>query len=92
MTKAEKAHMARVAQLPCIVCGRQPVELHHPRKGAGLGRRASHFDVIPLCPENHRLGGYGTAIHAGQRAFEKKFGTEEQLLAKTREALGMEMA
>ena len=74
--------MARVAALGCIICG-APTELHHPSSGA-MGKRSSHFDVIPLCPMHHRLGGYGVAVHAGKKSFEKRFGTEQELLEKTR--------
>lgn len=28
-TKSAKAHMARVAKLPCVICGCRPVEVHH---------------------------------------------------------------
>ncbi len=86
MKKAEKAHMGKVADLGCIICGR-PAELHHPRQGAGMGQRASSYDVIPLCPDHHRTGGYGTAIHAGRWDWQKKHGTEADLLAKVRALL-----
>ena len=85
-TKAEKEYMSSVAELGCIICG-APAELHHPRTGQGMGQRASNFDVIPLCPKHHRTGNYGTALHAGQKAFEAKFGTEAELLEKTKHKL-----
>jgi hypothetical protein len=91
MTKAEKSHMGRVAEIGCILCkqislGETQAELHHPRTGTGAGRRASHFDVIPLCPEHHR-GNSG--LHGmGRKAFEKYYGiTELQLLEKVTECL-----
>jgi len=87
MTKAEKAHLSRVAALGCVACYLQgtpgtPAEIHHPRAGRGKGQRASHMDGIPLCPMHHR----GTvhpaipSIHLAKRAFIKRFGTEEELL------------
>lgn len=84
-TAEEKCHMDKVAQLPCAVtsCGCVQVELHHPRRGMGMGQRASHFDVIPLCARHHRIGGFGVALHAGQKTFEKNFGTEDEMLART---------
>lgn len=86
-TKAEREHMTRVGRLGCIVClnldyGPTPAELHHPRAGQGTGQKASHMDVIPLCPTHHRTGGHGVAIHAGQKTWEAKFGTEAELLAQ----------
>jgi hypothetical protein len=81
MTKAEKLHLNRVADLGCIIC-HQPAERHHLRAGVGMGQRNTNFNVIPLCPLHHRTGGYGTAIHAGIKAFEQNFGTEQQLLTR----------
>ena len=96
-TAAEKAHLQRLAELGCIVCLEQfgvasPAEIHHPRNGQGVGQRASHFEALPLCPQHHRHGGYGVAIHAGQREWEKRFGTERELLAIVRARLGLEDA
>jgi len=69
-TRAEKIYMSKVADLGCIACsylgfeGTQ-AEIHHIATG-GKGRRASNYDVIPLCPHHHRTGGHGEAIHAGR--------------------------
>ena len=59
MTKDEKKHLNKVAEIGCVLCHLQgtpgsPSEIHHPRKGTGMGQRASHYDAIPLCPEHHR--------------------------------------
>jgi len=88
-TKAVKEHMGVVAGMTCIVCrkmllGDTPAELHHPRFLAGGGQKSSDMDVIPLCPRHHRLGGYGVAFHAGPEEWERRYGTEEELLAQTR--------
>jgi hypothetical protein len=45
--------MEKVAELPCVCCGLQPVVLHHPIMGRFAQRKASDFDVIPLCPKHH---------------------------------------
>ncbi len=91
-TLAEKKHMSRVADLGCSVCRRMgypgtPAELHHPRAGVGMGKRASHMDVIPLCVEHHRGK---TGVHGlGTKGFPKHWGfTEQDLLADVRELLG----
>ena len=91
-TAAERKHMSRVAELGCAVCRRMgyegtPAELHHPRAGTGGGRRASHFDVIPLCPEHHRGA---TGLHGlGTKGFPKRWGfTELDLLEDVRRLLG----
>jgi len=93
--KAEREHLTRVAELGCVACrnaglGETPAEIHHIRAGQGRGQRASDYDTIPLCPWHHRQGGHGKAIHAGQQAWEEKFGTELELLAQVRSELGVE--
>jgi len=93
-TVAEKKHMDRVADLGCAVCRRMgyegtPTELHHPRAGTGAGRRASHMDVIPLCPEHHRGK---TGLHGlGTKGFVKHYGySEADLLDDTQVLLDLE--
>lgn len=93
-TKAEKLHLSRVAALSCIVCrnqeyGESSAEIHHCSSGTGLAVRADHFQVIPLCHAHHRTGGYGVAIHAGRKSWEKKYGTESELLTQVRRELGI---
>lgn len=92
MTKAEKAHLSKVAALGCMVCRRMgyegtPAEIHHPRRGTGLGQRASNYDAIPLCPEHHRGN---TGIHGlGTKGFPKRWGfTEADLLDEVKMLLG----
>ena len=85
MNQLEKRHLSLVASFGCIACEKlgflgSPAELHHPRFDQGVAQRACHFDVIPLCAYHHRTGSYGEALHAGQKAWEKKFGTEKELL------------
>lgn len=85
MKQAEKEHIGRVASLGCLIC-RRPAEVHH-LTGAGMGKRASHFDTIPLCPYHHRQGPHGEAVHNGTKTFEAKYGTQEEMLEKTRRLL-----
>jgi hypothetical protein len=91
MNKTERQHLNKVAALGCIACYRQdtpgtPCEIHHPRAGTGMGRRASHYDAIGLCAAHHR----GTAglsvpsIHGSKNAFIEAFGTEAELLELTK--------
>lgn len=80
MTKADRAHMDRVASLGCLACRRihgphvpAEVELHHLRTG-GWGR-GSAKTVMGLCAEHHR-GNFG--IHGmGTRAFDRHYGDRE---------------
>ncbi len=88
MTKDERSHYARIADMGCIVCnlagyGHSPCEIHHIRTGAGAGQKSHWSKAIGLCPSHHRLGGYGVAIHAGIDGFERSIGmTEVELLSK----------
>jgi len=50
-TKDEFERMAKVSQLPCIVCGKRPVEVHHITQ---CGRRLGHMFTLPLCVNCHR--------------------------------------
>jgi hypothetical protein len=93
-TVAEKKHMDAVADLGCAVCRRMgyagtPAELHHKRAGTGAGRRSSHYDVIPLCPEHHRGK---TGLHGlGTKGFVKHYGySEADLLDDTALLLELE--
>lgn len=52
-----------------------------------MGRKASNFEVLPLCGDHHQHGGYGVAIHAGIDGFEKNFGTEKELLEQVKALL-----
>jgi hypothetical protein len=96
-TKQESEHRARVAALGCIACrnsglGETPAGIHHLRDKTGVGRRASHFEVIPLCGPHHQTGGYGVAYHAGPEIWEQKYGTQRELLEQVRRELGIEGA
>lgn len=81
-SRAEKIWMSRVAELGCIVCG-QPAEIHHIGNGT-MGKRASNFEVIPLCHLHHRTGGHGVAVHAGRKTWESIYGTERDLLEQVK--------
>ena len=59
MTKAERAHKAKLVELGCMACRRihgphqpGPVELHHLRTG-GWGK-GDYRTLIPLCFHHHR--------------------------------------
>lgn len=88
-TAAEQRHMAKVGQMTCIVCtlqylGDTPAALHHIQ---GRTKPGAHYQVIPLCSLHHQNGGYGVALHAGKKAFERRYGTESYLLDQTNKLL-----
>lgn len=73
-TAEGRRHMARVAQLPCVICGARPVEVHHVISGRFGQRKASDLETIPLCAWDHRIGPF--AIHASKREWEAKWGPD----------------
>ena len=88
MNKDERKHYEKLFKIGCIVCrnlgfGYSAPYIHHIRHGAGMGRKSHWSLAIPLCPNHHQNGGYGIALHSGQRTFEKKYGTESELLHQT---------
>lgn len=54
-SSAERAHMNRVAQKGCLVCGR-PATVHHVTGWADRMGRFARSDklVVPLCPMHHQ--------------------------------------
>lgn len=79
--EAGKAHMARVAQLPCMVCGVYGVEVHHE------GKPRSDMNVLPLCPPHHRREFGPGAYHYSPRAFYAAHGESAALLTRVDEML-----
>ena len=81
MTKAEKAHKAKLADMACVICeriyGQHPggnVTLHHLRTG-GWGK-GGWDTLIPLC-HNHHQGPEG--IHTlGTKAWERMFDVSQR--------------
>lgn len=54
-TAAEKRHLARVAAVPCLVCG-AAAEVHHVVSDGYQRLSRDHKRVTPLCPDHHRTG------------------------------------
>lgn len=91
-TKDEKAWMDAVAAYGCIACRAdgyppRPSAIHHLLRG---GRRIGHKSTIALCDPGHHQNGKPLGLvsrHPDKAAFEKKYGTEEQLLKRTQKLL-----
>ncbi len=80
-----KKRMAKLKDLGCIVCLMEvgmwvEAEIHHIREELGTGQRRDHDKTIPLCPQHHRIGGYGAARHDSLERWEKAHGNEVYLL------------
>ena len=93
MKKEESDHIAKVVAMGCCICaklglGETPAVPHHIGNQS-MGMKATNFEVIPLCPYHHNQGPIGEAVHSGRKSFEKKFGTEQELLKQTLEWLSL---
>jgi hypothetical protein len=93
-TAEEKRWMEAIAAYGCIVCHQQfgcfrEGEIHHLLSG---GIRKGHLFTICLCaPGHHRdaLPGLGmVSRHPARANFERRYGTEAELLEQTRIAIG----
>ena len=52
----DSKRLAAIRKLPCVVCGRSPVDAAHSNQSAhnkGLGIKASDEFTIPLCRQHH---------------------------------------
>lgn len=77
-----QAHLARVAALPCCLCGAAaPSLVHHVREGqfAGWGQRGHDMFTLPLCPGCHQ-GPEG--VHFGRTMLKVNNTTETAEIAK----------
>ncbi len=75
LSKAEKAHITRVKELPCGVCSASaPSEAHHVEQH-------QQFTVIPLCEDCHR--GSHNGIHGQRRIWNVLKKTELSVLNDT---------
>ncbi|OUJ87131.1 hypothetical protein BFG48_010660 [Acinetobacter nosocomialis] len=48
--------LAAIRRLPCVMCGRTPVDAAHSNQGAhnkGMGLKACDSKTIPLCRQHH---------------------------------------
>jgi hypothetical protein len=86
--KAARDYMLAVKGLACCACGAAgPSEAHHPICGRYGQRKASDWDVVPLCYGCHR-GPDG--IHAGKASWVARWGDDRDYIAGTRAALERE--
>lgn len=90
MTKLESRWCDAITQMGCICCllffyaPGTPGAVHHLLRG---GRRIGHLDTICLCDPGHHQNGQAPKVsrHPTWARFEAAYGTEEFLLAKTRD-------
>lgn len=89
-SKSEKEHWNRVSALGCIACLQDGifndyVSIHHCD---GRTKPGAHKKVLALCSSHHQTGGQeAPAIHPYKARFEKKYGTQFELMEKTAKLL-----
>lgn len=52
----DRKRLAEIRKLPCVVCGRSPVDAAHSNQsshGKGMGLKACDAKTIPLCRNHH---------------------------------------
>lgn len=76
--KRDRDHMSRVAQLPCVICGATPVQVHHCIHDRFGQRRSPDTETIPLCRGCH------DALHAGKQSWRDAYGPDYSYLDKVR--------
>jgi len=93
-TAEEDRYMDQVRDLGCIVCRlfqgvESPAEIHHID---GKTKPGAHFKTIGLCELHHRSGqnnDHCISRHPWKKRFEHRYGTEGELLERTRELVGV---
>lgn len=81
--------MARVKQLPCIICGAPPPsDAHHCICDRYGTKKVSDFETIPLCKQHHQDG--PEAIHNGKKSWVEKHGPDHSYLEQVRQLLDKE--
>lgn len=82
-TAAERRHIARIAEMGCLVCG-GPATVHHVTSDGYKRITRSHLLVTPLCPVHHQIQhGPRESVEAlGHAGFAKAYGVD--LLAEAK--------
>lgn len=92
-TVAESAWMDAIVAHGCVACrmdghGYVPACVHHILRG---GHRIGHLFTLPLCPGHHQAGTGAPGLiarHPTKAQFEKKYGSEYDLLRGLQLLLG----
>lgn len=82
--KPDPAYLARIRQLPCVICNRRPCEAHHCIHDRYSQRRVDDRRTIPLCPDCHR------DLHANKAAWRDAYGADHEFLAVVADMLAGE--
>lgn len=73
-----RAHMARIARLPCLVCGNTATVHHVTATRQGVRITRSDFLTAPLCPRHHQIqhGPQESVEALGHGSFAGQYGID----------------
>jgi hypothetical protein len=76
--KEERLHLARIALIPCLVCGAWPVTIHHVTSDGFKRIARSHRRVTPLCKPHHQIqeGPHDSVEALGHAGFTARYGID----------------
>ncbi len=89
------AHMAAVAELPCVICEffqmvqLSPTQVHHCIHGRHSQRRAPDSMTIPLCEGHHTglMDRSKIAIHRASKSWRTEYGADTDWISWTEERI-----
>jgi hypothetical protein len=89
-TAEARRHIERIKALPCVICHRPgPSDAHHVFCGRYGQRKASDFEVIPLCRMCHQEGPF--SIHQNKRLWVETNGPDHEYLPVVADMLAGEL-
>jgi len=105
MNNDDRKRMGACKKTGCMACRKEgywacalPIEYHHLLVG---GLRVGHRYAVALCPWHHQghplrfktieqmREDYGPNLHDESRAFHERFGTDQELLDRQDDAIGV---
>lgn len=93
-TREEKAFWTRLADIVgCIACRLDGIKNHHVsiHHIDGRTKPGAHTKVLPLCDRHHQTGGEeAPSVHPWRARFEKKYGTQLDLLETCKQIISAE--
>lgn len=96
--KKNPKHLAKIGRMRCILADKWgnecegKTDCHHPIgiEWRGMSQKADDENTIPLCHLGHHQFGNNAIHQMGKRPWEAKYGTQRELLEKTRALLSSE--
>jgi len=95
--KPDPAYLARVRELPCIICMEfgepqlSPTTAHHPIHDRHGTRKRPDSTAIPLC-HGHHQGDFDTsklAVHREPEAWREAYGADHEWIERIQDILGV---